>query len=733
MAWNDPSGRPNCLRPFACSTAMSRIRWAQPTISAARARAPAWSAARSISQPRPGAPSVSSPRSTTSAKLTSQGRSPAMASMGSTVMPGRRASSRKRFRPEPPRVATISSSATCASFTKSLRPVTRPPGSPGSVIDLSSIDALSSASASAPMRSPRARAGKCPSRCAALPAVAMSVAATTALCVYGLGKHARPISSRRRATSIMEPPLPPYSAGTRRPGHPSTEISFQSSSEKPRSLATLSAMTAGGHWRRRKSRAVLTRSCWSGVRYRFMLLLVPPHHLSPRLLARDERLGSNGHLSPRLLARDERLGSNGHLSPRLPRSRQAPRPERRPSCAGLGGQTEAAGGHGGAEDLRRAARDGLAETRLIEVLDGAAELRPARLAGERRVEPQHLHAERGHRLPRLVGHHLHERRLVGRGQLLAHHPRDPVEEQPHCLHVGGERGQPPPHAGIARKQRTAALGHVRVLDQLPEHASKHGCLVKASPEAIRVEPAEKLGEALALFTEEVGGGHAHLVEEHLVVVHLTGEAPDRPDVEAQGAVVDHEHAEALMPASGGVGAGEHEAVVRDARVAAPDLVAAQHVLVAAPGRFRLEGEQIGAGLGLAESLPEGRLAATDTRQHLAAERLRAVADDALRRLLASREGTERRAYRGQLLEEHEGIHERAFLPSEGARPRHGQPAALGQRAQEGAGVSARAVPCIHAVHGEALGRVRAQESANLFGEGLLVRAELEVHGERASG
>src|SRR5262249_37461093 len=156
-----------------------------------------------------------------------------------------------------------------------------------------------------------ARAASGPQRCAALRAVAMGVAPTPALCVYGLGKHARPISSRRRATSIIDPPLPPYSAGTRRPGHPSTEISFQSSSEKPRSLATLSAMTAGGHWRRRKSRAVLTRSCWAGVRDRFMLLPVPPHHLSPRLLARGERLGSNGHLSPRLLARDGRLGLNG--------------------------------------------------------------------------------------------------------------------------------------------------------------------------------------------------------------------------------------------------------------------------------------------------------------------------------------------------------------------------------------------------------------------------------------
>src|SRR5262249_14274336 len=163
------------------------------------------------------------------------------------------------------------------------------------------------------------------------------------------------------------------------------------------------------------------------------------------------------------------------------------------------------------------------------------------------------------------------------------------------------------------------------------------------------------------------------------------EAPDRPDVEARRRVVDHEHAEPLMPPRGGIGASEHETVVRDAGVAAPDLVAPQHVLVAAAPGFRLERERIRAGPGRPESLPEPRLAAADARQHLAAKHLRSVADDALRRLLATREWAEGRAHRGQLLEEHERVHERALLPTEAARPRHGQPAALGQRAQEGAG------------------------------------------------
>ena len=90
-------------------------------------------------------------------------------------------------------------------------------------------------------------AGSSRSRCAGLEALTSSEVATTALCTYGLGKHARPISSMSRLTSTVVPWLPPYSEGTSNPGQPRTEISFHSSAEKPRSLDTLSAITGGGH------------------------------------------------------------------------------------------------------------------------------------------------------------------------------------------------------------------------------------------------------------------------------------------------------------------------------------------------------------------------------------------------------------------------------------------------------------------------------------------------------
>jgi hypothetical protein len=65
-------------------------------------------------------------------------------------------------------------------------------------------------------------------------------------------------------------------------------------------------------------------------------------------------------------------------------------------------------------------------------------------------------------------------------------------------------------------------------------------LVEAAPEAVGIEPGQQGDEALALASEEDVGGHAHLVEEDLVVVDLAGEALDGADVHA-GVRWAHEH------------------------------------------------------------------------------------------------------------------------------------------------------------------------------------------------
>src|SRR5207249_1348029 len=120
---------------------------------------------------------------------------------------------------------------------------------------------------------------------------------------------------------------------------------------------------------------------------------------------------------------------------------------------------------------------------------------------------------------------------------------------------------------------------VRILHELMQHALHGGRLVEAAPEAIGVEAVQQRDEALALRPEPEIAGHPDVVEEDFVVIDVTGEAADRPDVHAGRPVGHHEHAEAAAPTRLAAGAGEDEAVARDARVARPDLVAADHVVV----------------------------------------------------------------------------------------------------------------------------------------------------------
>src|SRR5262249_5204307 len=61
-------------------------------------------------------------------------------------------------------------------------------------------------------------------------------------------------------------------------------------------------------------------------------------------------------------------------------------------------------------------------------------------------------------------------------------------------------------------------------------------------------------------------------------------------------------------------------------------------------------------------------------------------------------------------------------------PGHGEPAALGERAEEGAGVRARAIAGIHAVDGEALGRMLGEETLDVGGERPLFGGAREVQG-----
>ena len=247
--------------------------------------------------------------------------------------------------------------------------------------------------------------------------------------------------------------------------------------------------------------------------------------------------------------------------------------------------------------------------------------------GEGSERAEQIHGEGRELLAQLVGHHLGEGGLVANGLTRLDHGAHAVEEEPERLDLGGEGGEAAAHAGIAREQGSASRRGVGVLHELAQEARERGRLVEAAPEAVGVEPGEERLKALALAPEHAVGGHAHVVEEDLVVIHLAGQAPDRPDVHARRVVGDDEHGEAAAAARLAAGARQHEAVVRDAGVTAPDLVAADDVLVAVAPRLGVERQEVRARAGLAEALPEGHLAAPDPRQHLGLQIRRPVADD----------------------------------------------------------------------------------------------------------
>ena len=81
----------------------------------------------------------------------------------------------------------------------------------------------------------------------------------------------------------------------------------------------------------------------------------------------------------------------------------------------------------------------------------------------------------------------------------------------------------------------------------------------------------------------------------------------------------------------GVGAREQDAPVRDVGVARPDLVAVDHELVAVARRGRAQRREVGAGVGLAETLAPPLASADQAGKETILDRVAAVRADALTR------------------------------------------------------------------------------------------------------
>src|SRR5499426_694241 len=624
-------GRPPWTRVFACSTASSSTRCAPPTISAVRASEPARSAGVRSASPSPTPPSRSSGPTSTPSNVTSKSFSPLIASSGRRATPGRSVGTTTRLGAPPTRTATTSSSARCASLTKSLRPLSRPGTAHASVTASGANEPSSSTSARLTMRSPAARAGSRRLRWAGLPPASTSDVATTALATNGPGRPARPISSTSTMTSSSEPSLPPRSEGIKSPGQPSSPMRRQSASSKPRASRARRCTSSGGQCWRRNERAVVVKICWAGE--------------------------SRKSISAR-------PGRDGRLR--------------------LSGKAEAAHGDRGAEDLGGTARDRVPERRLVEVRDLSAELRPPRARAQRPPDAEQVHAQPRQLLPGLVGVDLGDRGLVRERRAVADEAAGAIEDEAERRDVGRDRRKPAAYGGIAREWYPADGGRVGVLHELTQHACERRRFVEVSPEPVGVEPVQERLKAFAGRAEYEISRHAHVVQEHLVMIDFAGHAPNRADVHTLCAVGHHEHAEASAAPRLATRSREHQPVRRDAGVARPDLVAADHPVIAVAPRFGLERQQIGAGVGLAVALPERRLAARDRRQHLAPQALGSELEDRVGGLPHTGERPERGAGERQLLHEHELHEHRLLAPAEALGPAHAEPALRAERLHEGA-------------------------------------------------
>ena len=105
-----------------------------------------------------------------------------------------------------------------------------------------------------------------------------------------------------------------------------------------------------------------------------------------------------------------------------------------------------------------------------------------------------------------------------------------------------------------------------------------------------------------IVADDVGARHAHVLEEHLVEVLVAADLLERPHGDAGAVHVDEQEGDALVLRRVGIGAHQQHAPVGVAREAGPHLLAVDDEVVAVEHGARLQRRQIGAGVGLGESL-----------------------------------------------------------------------------------------------------------------------------------
>ena len=133
--------------------------------------------------------------------------------------------------------------------------------------------------------------------------------------------------------------------------------------------------------------------------------------------------------------------------------------------------------------------------------------------------------------------------------------------------------------------------------------------------------------ALSLLAEPVGVRHLDVVEEDLVELGLSGDLPQWAHLDSGRVHVHDQVREVVVPPRVRIALRDQDAEVGDVRERRPDLLAVDHVDVAAAVRAGAGRSEVGAGVRLGEPLAPDLVRGEDLREVRLLLLLRAVRDD----------------------------------------------------------------------------------------------------------
>ena len=96
------------------------------------------------------------------------------------------------------------------------------------------------------------------------------------------------------------------------------------------------------------------------------------------------------------------------------------------------------------------------------------------------------------------------------------------------------------------------------------------------------------------FPDQAIAADVHVVEEHLAELVAAGHRPDRTDGDARRVVIDEDHRQPAVSRLRRAGANERDASLRDAGLRRPDLVPADHPVVAVADCLRAQRREVAA-------------------------------------------------------------------------------------------------------------------------------------------